>query len=295
MVSLVALLFVALGTGQVFFHGITKYVSDVLTTYPNSWMELSTAISFLIISIPIYFYLAYYLNKSLKNGELDKDAAIRRWLVYFILFVSSVVAVVWLIVTINNYLDGELALRFMLKAATAIIISGIIFSYYFYDIRRDKIKDKDVVVRTFFIGTLIITVGALVFSFFFVETPKEARARKHDSIILDHFTQLDSAVNTFYTKTDRLPNSLEEALTESPYLNLATFKDPNSGKGYEYKKIDASTYELCAEFMTDNRNPENQRTYAYADRWPHESGYRCLKQKALDFNNADQGGLKPIR
>ncbi len=295
MFSLVALLFVALGTGQVFFHAINKYVSDALSPFSSPFMQLTTAISYLIISIPIYFSLVYIIEKSLKNKDLDKDAGIRRWLVYFILLVSSIVMVIWLIVTLNNYLNGELALRSGLKALTAFLISAIIFSYYFYDVRRDKIVAADPVIRSYFIGGLIITIGALIFSFFFVESPAEARQRKHDAEVLNQFSQIDSAINAYYSKNNRLPESIVQSFEESPYLDINNFKDPLSAKAYDYKKVGDDAYELCAEFMTDNRNQNNQRDYNYSDRWPHAAGYQCLKQKALDYEQGGATKAAPVR
>ncbi len=287
MFSLVALLFMALGTGQVIFQAINKFIADPnILPYGSDFNSeaLKMAISALIISIPVYYLIMRYLAKSLVKGELDKESAIRRWLVYFILFVSSVVMIVWLIITISNFLNGELTSKFALKALTAIVIAGIIFSYYFYDVKREEIKPKNKVILTYLIATLVITVGSLIGSFFFVESPAEARDRKHDEKVLGQFTELDSALNTYYTKYNKLPDTLEQGMAETPYLSLDKFKDPITGQAYEYKRLDNDTYELCADFKTDNRDIKDQAMYVYSDRWPHETGYQCLKQKALDFN-----------
>ncbi len=292
MFSLVALLFVALGTGQVLFQAINKFIADFVTPGLNSFNSgsLKFAISALIIAIPLYYITMYFLEKNLQEGNLDKDSGIRRWLIYFILFVTSVVMIIWLMMTIGSYLDGELTTKFMLKALSAIVIAGIIFSYYFYDIRRDKVKGGDLVVRIYFIATLLITVGSLVFSFFFVESPREARARIHDMTIVSQFTEIDSAINTYFTKTKKVPENLAQTVQETPYLVLSNYKDPLTGKEYEYKKTSDTSYELCADFMTDNRDPKNQNgDYTYSDRWPHATGYQCLKQNALDYNQVDNG------
>jgi len=293
MFSLVALLFLALGTGQVIFQAINKYITDLVSSYSSDFNSeaLKMAISALVIAIPIYYLVMRYLNKSLVKGELDKESAIRRWLIYFILFVSSVVMIVWLIITISNFLNGELTTKFILKAVTAIAIAGIIFSYYFYDVKRDEIKAKDKVILIYFIATLVLTVGSLVGSFFFVESPSETRARKYDEQILSQFTELDSALNNYFTKYNKLPDTLAQGITEVPYLNLEKFKNPVTNKSYDYKKLDNDTYELCSDFQTDNRATKDQGIYAYADRWPHDKGYQCLKQKALNF---DKQGTVPV-
>jgi hypothetical protein len=295
MFSLVALLFMSLATGQVIFQAINKFITDVALPNANNFNSdlLKMAISALIISIPIYYLVMRYLSKSLVKGELDKESAIRRWLIYFILFVSSVVMIIWLIVTIGSFLNGELTTKFILKAITAIAISGIIFSYYFYDVKRDDIKAKDKVILIYLIATLVLTIGSLIFSFFFVESPTAARARKHDEQVLNQFTELDSAFNTYYTKFNKLPDTLVAGLSETPYLTVDKYKDPASSKPYEYKKTANDSYELCADFQTDNRDVKDQAIYAYADRWPHATGYQCIKQKALNFDK-QSGGTVPI-
>lgn len=292
--SLVALLFMSLGTGQVFFQAINKFVPDFAAPYANGYDPnlLKFAISSLIIAIPLYFLTMRFLERALIKGALDKDSAIRRWLTYFILFVSAIVMVIWLIITIGNFLDGELTTKFILKAITAVVISAIIFSYYLYDIRREAVKAKNKIILTYLIGALVITIGSLIFSFFFVESPVEARARRHDTIVLDHFTQIDSALNTYFTKKNNLPDSLAALAEEVTYINVTLLKDPQSGADYEYKKIDTETYQLCANFQTDNRNAQNQAMYVYSDRWPHQAGYQCLKQKTLDYGQGSEA--KPM-
>ncbi|MBU0973130.1 MAG: hypothetical protein KKC20_20975, partial [Proteobacteria bacterium] len=90
------------------------------------------------------------ISKGRRSGELDKDSGVRRWLTYLILFVSSMVVLGVLISVINAFLDGELTARFILKAATIFIISGAVDCFYFYDIKREDMSRKDLVVKIFF-------------------------------------------------------------------------------------------------------------------------------------------------
>lgn len=297
MLSLVALIFMALGCGQVIFQIINKTIADFTGIYSagfNSSM-LKFAISSLIISIPLYFLMVRQIERGLSSGDLDEDSSIRRWLTYVILFASSVVMVVWLIITINNFLEGELTSKFLLKAVTAIIIAGAIFSYYLYDIRRDNVKKMTNVLLTYLIASLVITVGSLVAAFFFVESPAEARARNHDMQVLNAFTQIDSAISTYYTQTGKLPERLDQLNEQTPYINSQSFQDPQSKKMYDYKVMDASTYQLCADFQTDNTKDQPGQDYTYTDRWPHASGYQCLKQKALNYTTEVPAKPAPVR
>ncbi len=294
MLSLVALIFMALGCGQVIFQIINKTILDFTGMYSASFNSsmLKFAISSLIISIPLYYLMVRQIERGLRSGDLDKDSGIRRWLTYVILFASSVVMVVWLIVTINNFLNGELTSKFLLKAVTAIIIAGITFSYYLYDIRRDDIKKMNWVMWTYFAVSMVLTVGSLVAAFFFVESPAEARARNHDTQVLNSFTQIDSALGSYYTQTGKLPATLAQINEQAPYINQITLQDPQSKKMYDYKVLDETTYQLCADFQTDNTKDMPGQDYTYADRWPHATGYQCLKQKTLNYTTDVQ--VKPV-
>lgn len=295
MLSLVALIVMAIASGQAIFQIINKTIADFTSgTYGPDSSMLKTAISALIISIPLYFLTMRQIERSLAKGEMEKDSPIRRWLTYVILFVSSVVMVIWLIVTINSFLGGELTSRFMLKALTAIVLSAIIFTFYLYDIRRDSIKKRDWVVLSYLIAGLVITIGSLAAAFFFVESPAEARARRHDNEgVLNRFTQIDGTINTYYANKKTVPEKLSQLADENLYLTDDTLKDPATGRAFDYKKIDANTYQLCAEFNTSNKAKSSDGYYDYSDRWAHDAGYQCLKQKVSVLPN-DPAAVKSV-
>ncbi len=185
MLSLVALIFMAVATGTIVFQMINKKIVDVLS-YQGGFNEgaLKFAISAIIIAAPIYFITSWFINKNLNVGKLNKDAGVRKWLTYFILFVAAVVMISWLIATIFSFLNGDLTAKFILKTLTAIFIAAAIFSYYLYDIRRAEIKAKDLIIRIYFFGSLIIVLAALITSFFFISSPTEVRNQKHDTTFL---------------------------------------------------------------------------------------------------------------
>ena len=141
MLSLVALIFMALSAGIIVFQIINKNIVDALENFRGSYNSgaLKFAISAIIIAAPIYYLTAFQINKNLFSGKLSKDSGIRKWLTYFILLVSTIVMLGFLVAVVYNFLDGELTTKFILKALTAIIIAAAIFTYYFYDIRRENV------------------------------------------------------------------------------------------------------------------------------------------------------------
>ena len=131
MLSLVALIFMSLSSGMIIFQIINKNIADVFMSgyrYKGNFSsdQLKFAISALLISAPIFYFSIKQIYKNLFSGALDKNSAIRKWLTYFILFISSVVMIGWLIAIVNSFLDGELTSKFILKALTAIFIAEVV-------------------------------------------------------------------------------------------------------------------------------------------------------------------------
>src|SRR6056297_3280071 len=180
LLSLVALLFMALSTGMVLFQIINKLIPETSGFYSGSYSSgaMKFGISALVVSIPIFYVLTARIHKNLYQGKLSVDSAIRRWLTYLILFVSSVVMIVWVIITINSFLDGELTLKFALKFLSVLAIAGTIFGFYFYDIKRDNVQGiKDPVIKSFFGGTLALVVIIFASGLFIMESPWQVRAK----------------------------------------------------------------------------------------------------------------------
>ncbi|MEK7167302.1 MAG: DUF5671 domain-containing protein [Patescibacteria group bacterium] len=292
MLSLVALVFMSLSTGMIIFQIINKNIVDAINQYDGNYSPdaLKFAISALIISTPIFYFTIWRIFKNLISGALQKDSAVRRWLIYFILFVASVVVIGWLIGVFNNFLQGELTIKFILKAITAIFISSAIFTFYLYDIKREEVNKNNKVILSYFYCSLTIVIIVFTASLFFVESPTETRNRKLDNAILGKFDKLDSAIQNYYIDKNKLPDNLDEiAQIDSGYLtDNNDLKDPTTNAMFDYKIFSNSGYELCANFRTSNKNDAIIEDYnnSYKERWPHESGYQCLKQRINLLNNS---------
>lgn len=294
MLSLVALGFMATCAGVVVFQIINKTIPDALNFYQGRFSPdaLKFAIAAIIIAAPIYYFAAWQINKSLRQGSLAIDAAVRRWLTYFILFVASVTMIGWLIRTIYNFLDGELTVKFILKAATAIFIAAAVFSYYFYDIRREAVAEKDRIIRIYFFASLALVIAALIAAFVYSPTPAETRNIRRDNEILNKFSLIDGAIVSYYSEKKKIPGSLEELVNDRRFITEKDTKDRVTGIKFDYKVKNDNTYELCATFQTSNRGEQDQSFDDYLkNRWPHDAGYQCLHQ---GVTAAEDVKVKPL-
>ena len=296
MLSLVALVFMGLSAGMIIFQIINKNIVDIFNQYQGRFSpeQLKFAISAIIISTPIYYITMRQIYKNLFSGSLSQDSGIRKWLTYFILLVTSVIMLGWLIGVVNNFLDGELTAKIILKAITAIAISAGIFCFYLYDIKREKVQgEKDKVIKIYFYASLVVVIAVFVASLFIVESPTETRSRKIDENILENFSSIESAVNEYYNINEKLPKSLEVVREDYRYITEEDILDPITKEKYEYKIIDDKSFELCANFRTSNKDNEDNRHKDYLEeQWPHDAGDQCLKGKATKYG---EGKPLPIR
>lgn len=291
LLSLVTLVMTTLAVGNVLFELINKFIADPLSTYTNAIdpTAMKMAIATLIIASPIYFFTTRVVMKSLTAGVLDKEATPRRWLSYLIILVSSFVMLGFLISVLFSFMDGELTLRFVLKALVALLLAGGIFGFYFYDVRRDQVDEHDKVVKIFGIAAVAVVVISLIISFFFVESPTAARNRKHDQTLANNFDQIDSSLNSYYTENKKLPVSLDVLINEKRYLAESSIKDPLTSELIEYKALGPKKYQLCATFASSNIGVNANVDYTVT-RWAHKQGKVCLDQQIFQI---DPSTVKP--
>ena len=294
ILSLIALVFVAISAGMIIFQVINKEILDILNEYSGRYSDnqMRFAISAIVISTPIYYITAKQIYKNLFTGELNKESGIRKWLTYLILLVAIIVMISWLIAILNGFLGGELTAKFILKAVTALVIAGIVFSFYLYDIKRDRVEGyKDKVVGIYFWASLVLIIAIFVTALFNVDSPGLSRNRKIDEQIVNNLQQIDSGVYDYYHNNEKLPATLEELRAEFKYIADDEIVNPVDKVEYEYKVIDEDEYEVCTTFLTSNMDEEDftGRFTTHDKAWWHEEGYQCIKQRVIVKD------LEPVR
>ncbi len=283
LLSLVALVFMSISVGIVIFQIINKEIVDIVNIYSGRYSDeaIKFAISSLFVSTPIFYITSRQIYKNLFKGELNEEAGVRKWLTYFILLVAIVVMIGWLIATINGFLGGELTTKFILKALTALIISGAIFSFYLYDIRREGVVGKkDKTISLYAWSSLVLVVIIFIVAFMVVESPQETRKRRLDEQVVRNFHQIDNAINSYYKDTKEIPSSLDILQDKYSYLSDSYLENPATRERYEYNVISDKEYELCAVFNLSNKDEGQSDKYYYGGtEWYHGAGHECLSRK----------------
>jgi hypothetical protein len=124
---------------ELLFIFIDRAYPDVATlNYYYYWDRQRWATSAIIITFPVFFFMAYYIGQQIARNPFKRLSPVRRWLTYLTIFVA-VVAMLGDITTLIYYLlGGGLTTRFLLKVAVVAIIAGSAFAYYLLDLRKEE-------------------------------------------------------------------------------------------------------------------------------------------------------------
>lgn len=122
------------------------------------------------------------------------------------------------------------------------------------------------------IGLAVFAVGAAIYV---TGSPMQQRRERVDERRVDALKDLVREVRAHAKRHDgRLPASID-ALTR-PGLRLDQ-RDPVTGTPYEYRVIDAGTFELCASFESDTAR--NARYRRWDTDWAHGAGRHCFQRR----------------
>ena len=259
-------------------------VSENYYTLLAARSSVRWAIASLIVVFPVYIWAAWFLNKGYANTPEKRDMKIRKWLLYFTLFLAGIIIIGDLVALIYNFLQGELTTRFLLKILAVLVVAGGIFGYYILDI-KNKAPHK-----IFAYAVSAVMLIAIVVGFFLVGSPKEERARKFDDQRVQHLQFIQSEIINFWIKKAALPKTLDEL--NDPIRGAVIPKDPESGAEYIYEVVDKENFKFCATFNLPSLDqtanaPKRAIPAAYPleniyygnENWTHGQGQTCFDRK----------------
>jgi len=234
------------------------------------------AVSSLFIIFPIFILASWFLNKIYKKELEVRDSKIRKWLIYFTLFVASLVIIGDLITVINFFLGGEIAIKFILKSLAVFLVAGVVFGYYLDDVRRST---PTPLAKYFAWVSSILVVIAIIVSFFIIGSPTTAKLMQADQERVSNLQEIQYQIVNYYQAKERLPEGLS-VLTD-PISGFTAPTDPKTNTDYEYIIVDAEklSFQLCATFDRENKMNKNESKYYYgmtSQSWSHEAGRVCF-------------------
>ena len=268
-----------------FIQYINVLYPDPLTFYYNSISDsIRVTVSILLIAVPVYILTSWMLGKDLKQNPAKRELKLRKWLVYFTLFVAALTIIIDLIILVNNFLSGELTAQFFLKILLVLIVAGSIFAYYIWDLKRtDKEKSKLPKLLAWVIS--IVVLVSIILGFFIIGTPGLQRDRRFDNQRINNLQTIQYQIVNYWDQKGTLPNDLNQ-LKDSISGYTAPI-DPETGESYKYNVLGELTFELCANFKTDSNDfglatlppdPYFFKGISSDETWAHGKGMVCFER-----------------
>jgi|SRR3989344_809891 len=283
LLSIATLIASAVSFGILLFQLINIYFPDILseTYYYASWdysrETLRTALATLVVVFPVFFWASRKIKQDIAVYPEKRSFKLRKWLIYLTIFLAGGVIIGDLITLLNNFLRGELTVRFILKVVSVLFIAGSIF-YYYLDQLKDKAEGMAYKMKAFPKLISVIVLAAIVWGFIVAGSPQSQRAARFDQRRVGDLQLIQDRIIDYWTRKNILPSNLE-ALKDD-ISGFTSPRDPKTGVAYEYAAKGTLSFELCATFETTNMNgPKMKESVPWPDRmynWSHDAGRQCF-------------------
>jgi hypothetical protein len=253
LVLFVTLYLTAFSTGSLWFSFINRWFPDELFTsyYLSDTSGIRQACATLLITAPLFFGLSSRLRKRLAKHPDERQSPVRKWLTYLTLFVAASIIIGTLIGLVQNVLSGELTWRFFLKALTVLVITGIGFGYYLWDLRQDEAPLQNRVqqrLRLFFVGILVLTLGTLVGGLFLSGSPARERVRRIDEQREQTIDRLTYTIDNYYATESRLPTTIEDLWQSRNFSDGDLPALVSRLPEFSYQPTASTSYQICTSF-----------------------------------------------
>lgn len=267
---------VAYHVGVVLFGTIEMRLPDAAAPAASAvlgaWRDLMRwGAATILIAFPVYLYASRVVARGVAREPEKRSSNVRRSLTYLTLFIGALVLIGDLVFVVARALSGELAPRFVLKAAVVFAIAGVVFGHYLGGLRRDE-DDRparpgaDWLARAGAAGVVL----ALGLALFAAGSPVRARVREIDRRRLTDLSNLAQQVRLFRAREGRVPITLRET-TGVPYATPGlSLLDPVTNAPYAYRVVDSLTIELGARF--DSRDSVGLYGEQPEPWWRHDAG-----------------------
>ena len=222
------------------------------------------------------------MARDLATEPARRELKLRKWLIYFTLFIAAITIIVDLVTFVYNFLSGELTIQFFLKVLVVLVVAAAVFGYYFWELKRTDLKSKKPRLLAWIVSA--VALASIIAGFFVIGTPAVQRSRRFDEQRVQNLQTVQSQIINYWTLKTILPPAL--ASLEDNISGFAIPKDPLTKENYEYMVKGPLSFELCGVFATKSENLSPAFKGAmpvspyepFGQNWNHEAGRVCFER-----------------
>lgn len=255
--------------------------------YDSAQSGIRFSIAILLVFFPTYLVLARVVNKARRSAG-GTYLTLTRWMIYLSLLVGGFVLLGDLVSVLYTFLNGEITTRFILKAATLLVVVGAAFYYYLQDAKgywnsHEKLSIQIGVV------TSVLVLGVVSYGYYSIDAPSVVRDISLDRKQVSDLQEIQWRIEEYYASNNQLPGSIEEVYVRG----VEVPKAPEGRGDYGYNITGESTYELCATFIAATPDTEKSMArpiyddpiYYLNQNWDHSDGDYCFERTAVSLKN----------
>ena len=262
-------------------YAVTAILRHLAGIDPSGIGEFSiwlVAVTIVWLPLSIGFYLRS--RGEMTNEPWRRSTPLHKVVISLFYFVNTLFAVVASFVMVYTLIQfalgasddssslGELLVGTTLPAALAALLHvGLMFGF----------SENRTLGRKRF-AMIFGGIGAAVTLLLFILAFGVVRDQNIDQKTERDVKSINSAIRDYYMDNRSLPSELSDLDTRDVTQDLSR---------YEYRKINSSRYQICAEFLTDTNGdrewlPDQDSDYAanYIAASSHDAGRHCFKAKA---------------
>src|SRR3989338_2309301 len=267
------------------FSVINLNFPDTLESYweiESSSSSVRLSIAMLLVFFPTYLVLTRRVNMLRRQETNSTYLGLTKWLMYLSLLVGGGIILGDLVAIILAFLEGELTMRFILKALVLLLVVGSAFYYYLQDARGYWLsKEKE--SKYFGAAMAIVVLASIVAGFFYIETPAAVREMRLDE------TQINDLRNIQWQIEEalRISSSTVPASLEAVYNDFPIPEAPEDRPAYTYE-VTEQGFNLCATFSRDSSETTDEFMYKptydsnqlikNAENWMYKEGRYCFER-----------------
>lgn len=263
--------------GSMAFTLIDWWLTDTLFSpgYTQAFesYNIAAAMASMLVAFPIFLLVSRAVVRDARSNPEKLNSPVRKWLTYLALVIAAGVLIGDLIAALTYLLRGEITSRFLAKSCVVLVLSGGVFFYYFFGLR----KPEEPEVRSRFgrdawmaavSGAAVVVM--IVLGFAHIGAPSAQRILRADQKRVQDLYQISLQINTHWnTGGKKIPEHLDE-------LRNTPLADPITRTAYEYRVKEGSKYELCGVFSAPSKREKSGSNNA----WSHPAGRYCYSLDA---------------
>lgn len=238
------------------FESLNNKFPDVLNSVYQygfnsyNFETIRASLATLIIFFPVYLFISYLWIKECKEDIGYLNLTLRKWMIYFIMFLATLVIVIDLVTLVKYFISGEMTTRFILKVIGALFIVFLVDFYYSLKMKNTNFnseKSKKLGLFSFIIS-VIIFFGLIVWSFMVMGSPRSQRDWRLDDKRVTDLQNIQYQIIDYWQQKEKLPEALNDLSNPMTGYSLPIDPEFEKGKVYEYIKKDKMSFEICASF-----------------------------------------------